>query len=672
MSIKLILRNVKRNIQTYTIYFLTLSLIYCILYGFNAIPNHPIMRGNEMVQDTMLRIMGQYMGLFSFMVIMAVSFLILYATNFVLQRRKKELGLYASLGLKNSKIGFIIFGETSFISLAALVMGCVMGQFLLVGLSYMAGQIFIVNKSIGYFFVDKASIILLIFTYLLSNVLILMLIVIRFRKKRIIALLQETNMENKSILIEYPKLKIVVFITSVLFFASIAYTLRDPYNILLLKKWYYIIIPALSLATIAFFITFNQTILSLYQANKNIYYSEYRTFKLRHLSSQATKNSISLAVLSLCLTLVFTVVLMGGSAYTTMKENIATSTPFDFSISKGYDLPSYQQEVPDIVKVMEMEGLDKGQLRRSYQFNLYSAPFFYDVLFEREKLWEHDKALVDYPVLMMKVSDYNQLLEMQGKAGIQLEEDEFIINANYKGTMEMVKAYIQSNPTIRVNHQDLYLAKDSLKSEIYQITSVGNNDRGTFILPDKYAEALKIDSSILVGDYHEAIDRVKMDTFLGEWIEKYTVTDHKGVHYEYKSQSAARLASMYTGFMGVIVFVLIFIGIVFLIISLSVLSIQSSTASIDSKNNYNILSLLGTPDRQIRKIIYEGNLLYFMIPCILAIPLGILFAKVLIAFFANFMNTVVIMRFEYVLLVFSVFVVYLIFTNMTCKKIVES
>ena len=41
---KLILRNVFRNLQTYTIYFLSLILIYSLLYAFNALPSHPVMQ----------------------------------------------------------------------------------------------------------------------------------------------------------------------------------------------------------------------------------------------------------------------------------------------------------------------------------------------------------------------------------------------------------------------------------------------------------------------------------------------------------------------------------------------------------------------------------------------------------------------------------------------------
>ena len=44
MYLKLILRNVFRNLQTYTIYFFSLTLIYSLLYAFNALPSHPVMQ----------------------------------------------------------------------------------------------------------------------------------------------------------------------------------------------------------------------------------------------------------------------------------------------------------------------------------------------------------------------------------------------------------------------------------------------------------------------------------------------------------------------------------------------------------------------------------------------------------------------------------------------------
>jgi len=101
---KLILRNVFRNLQTYTIYFFSLTLIYSLLYAFNALPSHPVMQSLSGAKEMLTTVMSQYMGLLSYLILSAIAFLVVYSTNFVLGRRKKELGLYATLGMKKKQI----------------------------------------------------------------------------------------------------------------------------------------------------------------------------------------------------------------------------------------------------------------------------------------------------------------------------------------------------------------------------------------------------------------------------------------------------------------------------------------------------------------------------------------------------------------------------------------
>ena len=100
---KLILRNVFRNLQTYTIYFFSLTLIYSLLYAFNALPSHPVMQSLSGAKEMLTTVMSQYMGLLSYLILSAIAFLVVYSTNFVLGRRKKELGLYATLGMKKTQ-----------------------------------------------------------------------------------------------------------------------------------------------------------------------------------------------------------------------------------------------------------------------------------------------------------------------------------------------------------------------------------------------------------------------------------------------------------------------------------------------------------------------------------------------------------------------------------------
>lgn len=137
---KLIVRNVIRNLQTYTIYFLSLTLIYSLLYAFNALPQHPVMQSLSGAKQMLTTIMTQYMGLLSYVVLVAVGFLVIYSTNFVLGRRKKELGLYATLGMKKRQIVVTLFCETLIVNFVALLAGLIVGLIVLVALAYVASD----------------------------------------------------------------------------------------------------------------------------------------------------------------------------------------------------------------------------------------------------------------------------------------------------------------------------------------------------------------------------------------------------------------------------------------------------------------------------------------------------------------------------------------------------
>lgn len=142
---KLILRNVFRNLQTYTIYFFSLTLIYSLLYAFNALPSHPVMQSLSGAKEMLTTVMSQYMGLLSYLILSAIAFLIVYSTNFVLGRRKKELGLYATLGMKKKQIIRTLFFETMLVNIFSLILGFLLGLILLVILSKVASEFFMAN-----------------------------------------------------------------------------------------------------------------------------------------------------------------------------------------------------------------------------------------------------------------------------------------------------------------------------------------------------------------------------------------------------------------------------------------------------------------------------------------------------------------------------------------------
>ena len=172
MYLKLILRNVFRNLQTYTIYFFSLTLIYSLLYAFNALPSHPVMQSLSGAKEMLTTVMSQYMGLLSYLILSAIAFLVVYSTNFVLGRRKKELGLYATLGMKKKQIIRTLFFETMLVNIFSLILGFLLGLILLVILSKVASEFFMANYFGSLLFFDSKSVILLVYSYLVTSLLL--------------------------------------------------------------------------------------------------------------------------------------------------------------------------------------------------------------------------------------------------------------------------------------------------------------------------------------------------------------------------------------------------------------------------------------------------------------------------------------------------------------------
>lgn len=99
-SFKLIFRNVHKNIRDYLIYFLTLTLSVSLFYAFNSISDQPAFSDMGITGSLLYDQLGILLSALSVIIAVVLAFLIIYANQFLLKRRKKELGVYMVLGMK--------------------------------------------------------------------------------------------------------------------------------------------------------------------------------------------------------------------------------------------------------------------------------------------------------------------------------------------------------------------------------------------------------------------------------------------------------------------------------------------------------------------------------------------------------------------------------------------
>lgn len=668
---KLIIRNVLRNIQTYSIYFFSLTLIYSLLYAFNALPNHPVMTSLSGSKKMLTTIMTQYMGIVSYMVVGAVIFLIVYSTNFVLKRRQKELGLYASLGMKKCHIMGVVFCETLFINLLSLVVGLLFGLMILIPVSSLASDFFMGNYFGRKLFWDNYSVELLVVCYLVTSLIIGALDVLSFRKQKIISLIQDNEKKRTIISKAHGKWQIFLFTISTILFCVICFYLSNYSHLRFLKNHALAFIVLFLIVVVLFYTSLSQFILRLISTTPKLYFQRYNSFKVRQFSKQADNNSIVIAVLSLFMTLTLTLLIFSGGTYTSMEKDIETYTPYDMEVSlyRGEDFHYLNMTTKDCLKA---DGFNFNVVDTEYQYTIHKADSTYKDIIDTNHLWPHDKYLPDTPLKVISLSSYNHLMKIQGKEGIALKNDEYAVNQHYKGTEKQIKDFLKKGETLTIGGYSLKSFSKTPLENVYFLSSVGTNDFGTFIVPDKVAKELSVDSMAYVATYKEKTDMRQVELFLKNWLEGYYFKTSEGESNDFTYQTKLGLSELSISSMGVIVFVMIFVAIVFTVISFSILSLQALTNSLDSAGDYKILYLLGNRYGSNKKLLFQQILLYFLTPFILAIPLSIAFGNSLLGYFTHFANTDIVVDLRYLGLTVVLFIVYLILTHRICSRIIQN
>lgn len=127
MLFKISLKNIKSSIKDYLIYFFTLVIGVAIFYVFNSLGNQTVMSQVSKSQYDILDLMNSALSGISVFIAFVLGCLIIYASMFLIKRRKKEFGVYLTLGMSKRKVSLILFIETLLIGILSLVIGIIVG-----------------------------------------------------------------------------------------------------------------------------------------------------------------------------------------------------------------------------------------------------------------------------------------------------------------------------------------------------------------------------------------------------------------------------------------------------------------------------------------------------------------------------------------------------------------
>lgn len=139
---KLALRNIRRSVRDYAVYFITLLLGVALFYAFNSIESQQILFDLESSSgERQFETTQQILSMFSSVIACVLAFLILYSNRFLIRRRKQEFGTYLLLGMTPARVSSIVLYETVIVSLASLAVGLLLGVILSQGLSFFTASL---------------------------------------------------------------------------------------------------------------------------------------------------------------------------------------------------------------------------------------------------------------------------------------------------------------------------------------------------------------------------------------------------------------------------------------------------------------------------------------------------------------------------------------------------
>lgn len=614
MFFKLSMQNVRKSYRDYTLYFLTLSFSVCIFYIFNSIEAQKAMMSISQSTHQMMKTITMLIGYISIFISFVLGFLIVYANNFLIRRRKKEIGIYMTLGMDKGKVAKLLVTETFIIGMLSLGAGLLTGIFLSQGLSVVTAKLFEVDMT-GYRFIFSSTATLKTILYFGVIFLIVMVLsTISISKYKLIDLIN-ADKQNEKQKLKSPALTMILFILSISCI-SIAYGLVLKNGIQRFNAMLAFEMSLGALGTFLFFASLSGFFLRILQSRKGMYFRGLNTFILRQINSRINTAHISMSFICLMLFCTIGILSTALGANSVLNDGYKYSAPYDVSFRAAGDVP--------IAEKFKEYGFNLSEYTDNYmEYSLYNMETLKkrDVL-EKVKEYLPDNVQQFYfsqPMYLIRLSDYNNLMELQGLEGISLSENQIALFSDYaESAPELKKAlqcFLEKELTQNFSGKEYAYSQNLLTYGI--VTSPASGIMLALVVPDQLTEGTKIQDTMLSfnckGDRKSM--QIKLENDLYAFQEKFK---DKKEQIAISGSTGEIVKSIAAGSKALITFVGIYLGIIFLITSAAVLALQQLSEASDNKKRYSILQKIGADDGLVSSALLKQIAIYFILPLAIA------------------------------------------------------
>ncbi|MBW5457186.1 FtsX-like permease family protein [Clostridium sporogenes] len=607
MYSKIALKNIKKSYKDYTIYFLTLILAVCIFYSFNSIDSQKALTDIKSSGGNYVSKLMDFMSAISVFVSIILGSLILYANNFLIKKRKKELGIYMILGMGKRKISKILVTETSIVGVISLIAGIIIGMGVSQGLSVFTLKLFDVSINEYRFAVSTRAIGKTILYFGIMFLLVMIFNAFVISKYKMIDLLT-SGRKNENIKFKNPFIYLLSFLLCVVLL-GFAYKSILKIGLNLREPMFKPSIAFVIVGTVLFFFSLAGFILYVVNKNKKIYFKGLNMFVVKQINSKVNTNFLSMSLICLMLFITMLVLSTGISFKNGLEEGLKIKAPFDASIRISNN--SKKDNLEDV--------LDKINFKRSKNEKYAICNEYIPGIKLESLLSIAGKDYKDAKVSFIKISDYNKMLKLKWKKEINLNKNEILIMSNDNTVVKQANEKLKNSKKFNIKGKE-YLVKNNKIIDENLTNYFFADNMFTIIISDEFLyDYNKIAYSILNVMYSDK-NREENNKKYSEINKTFVEGKYKSLNIRY--MSAFSKDDIYSGSKGgttSILFVGIYLGLVFLITSMAVLALQQLSEASYSIERYKALKRIGANKEMIEKTIFRQTLIYFALPMILAL-----------------------------------------------------
>ncbi|GAA0085931.1 ABC transporter permease [Clostridium sp. CTA-7] len=622
MYAKLAIGNAKKSIKDYLIYFITITICVSLFYAITSLSSSSYeLITEDSYNFKALKLILQYS---TYIITAILILLVAYVNKYMIRRRQREFATYVLLGSEQKGVALMFFIETLVIGVLAIIAGVFVGTLF----SQAVTAIVLISAKQEVTFSFKLYMDTLGITFIFFIAMFCIIGLYNFMVLRKIKLIDMLN-AHKQVEFQFKrsgKVYSVIFALSVILYiicGSCTIKILNSKMDYSIESLMYIGVSLITfiIGTYALFYSISYIMIHIKDKWINFKYEGTNLFLIGSIVSKIKTAPILMATISMTflgamISFIITIVLaQWGLGYLDMR------VPYDIDIRNNYST-NFLKEA-NINDVKELPKLDYSEVIDYLNGNGHDVKNYCQVEKYIVKADENST-----PTLAIKLSDFNKLRDMLGYEEIELKDNEFTTQWHSASTDGTINDYIGKNLQFDINGEKYNISENSYYKE-----SIGEgfyyNTENIIILPDKLCDKLDFVETNFMANIKNKMSYKEADDFqynyVNDWFRKNNNEFIEKYSKEYDVSSSVirtRIKSLETNNILVTTLAMrilgIYLGVVLLMISLTILSLSQLSDSIEHKDRFNVLKKLGVEGKEINNIILKQVSLYFIIPISIA------------------------------------------------------